>query len=259
MAGDAGFDILLARLSDRRKLGIAALAGLAEVAESELQMVLRGGVPSPSLLRQLAPALRLHAADLFAIAGGAVPDDLAPVDTAAGKCVPRLVRHAMLLPTQKRSDLRRLVASLPQAERAQPPPRPPVHEQYPAGPGALLLRMLRNRNLGWTGIAQTFLLVTGRYWSASTYGMVGHGRTPLTPELLVDFSTVLGIPANDLVALTGVALSGGPPAPEPVAAGVAELIWDVRRLTAHQLRRASAVAESMWQQLPDRQSDGPAS
>ncbi|NBM16182.1 hypothetical protein [Streptomyces sp. GC420] len=63
--------------------------------------------------------------------------------------------------------------------------------------------MLSNRNLDWTGAARTFLHLTGRYWSASTYGMVGHGHTGLTPGLLAGFTTVLGIPADDLAALTG--------------------------------------------------------
>ncbi|MPY45413.1 hypothetical protein FNH04_37585 [Streptomyces phyllanthi] len=206
-----------------------------------------GQVPDPSLLQRLAPALGLHAADLFVIAGAPVPDDLAPVDANAGRCVPRLVEHAMFLSPEHRDELRRLVESLPQEEHARlPAPRPPKHEQYPAGPGALLLRMLRNRNLAWTGTATTFLLVTGRYWSASTYGMVGHGRKQLTPDLLLDFSAVLGIPAADLAALTDVALPDEPSAPKPTTtAGVAELIWDVRRLTADQLRQVGDIAESM--------------
>ncbi|MFC9293805.1 hypothetical protein ACFTWH_35965 [Streptomyces sp. NPDC057011] len=54
--------------------------------------------------------------------------------------------------------------------------------------------------------AQTFLALTGRYWSAATYGQVGHGRVELTPDLVADFATVLGIRADDLAALTGIAL-----------------------------------------------------
>lgn len=74
-------------------------------------------------------------------------DDLAPTDTTAGALVPRLVRHAVALPPEEKDALRRFVASLPQEERTKPVLRPPVHERYPAGPGALLMRMARNRNL----------------------------------------------------------------------------------------------------------------
>jgi hypothetical protein len=107
------------------------------------------------------------------------------------------------------------------------------------------MRMARNRNLNWPTTAKTFLTVTGRYWSAATYGGVGHGRTQLIPELLADFSAVLDVPAGDLAVLTGVALSGTSSMPKPAVAGGAEFIWDVRRLSASQLHQVSDIAESM--------------
>lgn len=235
----------VALLADRRELGIEALAHRSGVTESALRDVLQGAAPSPELLRQLAPALGLHTADLFVMAGTAVPDDLAPADAQAGTYAARLAERAMGLTPDKRRELRGLVASLPQEVPRQPPPRPPAHQQYPEGPGAVPLRLLRNRNLGWSATARTFLSLTGRYWSASTYGMVGHGRKPLTPDLLVDFSTVLGIPPGDLSALTGVALPDDCPTPPPAARDVAELVWDVRRLTAPQLQQVCGVAQSM--------------
>jgi hypothetical protein len=238
------FGVLLKRLSDRRQLDIGSLPRLADVTEREVQALFDGGEPSAAVLRRLAPVVGLHTADLFVIADVAVPDDLTPTDERAGRLVPDLVRHAVRLSPEKRNSLRRLVASLPQEERAQPAPRLPPYEDYPAGPGAMLMRMLRNRNLGWVGTAKTFLPITRRYWSAATYGCVGRGSTELTTELLIDFAAVLGIPAADLAALTGVVLSGVPSVPEP-AVGTAELIWDVRRLTADQLLRVGAIAESM--------------
>lgn len=39
--------------------------------------------------------------------------------------------------------------------------------------------------------------------SASTIGMIGHGRKPLTPELLAGFAAFLDVSARDLGALTG--------------------------------------------------------
>lgn len=196
-------------------------------------------------LRELAPALGLHAADLFVMAGVAVPDDLTPVDARAGGRAAWLAHLAIGLAPDRRGELSRLVASLPQEPRPPSPPRPPVHEQYPAGPGGLLMRLAGNRNLGLTATAQAFLSVTGRYWSAATYGMVGRGRKPLTPDLLLDFATVLGIPPADLSALTGVPLPDDRPEPGPAAADVAELIWDVRRLTAAQLQQVCGIAQSL--------------
>lgn len=95
----------------------------APVPESQLRAVLAGAAPSPPLLRRLAPVLGLHTADLFAIAGAGIPEDLAPLDDTAGRHVPRLARDAAALPPDQRNALRRLVASLPQEERTQPPPK----------------------------------------------------------------------------------------------------------------------------------------
>ncbi|MET8288136.1 hypothetical protein AB0M86_46390 [Streptomyces sp. NPDC051639] len=241
MTGDEGLGVLK-RLTGHRQLDIGALAQLTGVTERELLTLFHGGTPNPSLIRRLAPVLGLRTADLFAVVGVDVSDDLAPTDTTAGSLVPRLVRHAVALPPEQKDALRGFVTSLPQEERTKPVPGPPVHEQYSPGPGALLMRMARNRNLNWLATAMTFQALTGRYWSAATYGGVGHGRNQLTPELLLDFSTVLGVAVGDLAAMTGIE----PPdsSPRPAAAGVAELIWDVRRLTASQLQQVSDLAES---------------
>jgi hypothetical protein len=241
MAGDAEFAVPAGRLAARRGLDLAALSRLAGVGERELS---RGGAPSPPLLRRLAPALGLHRADLFAIAGVAVPEDLAPLDGAAGRIVPDLARRVLALPPQRRDELRRYVRALPQEERTRPAPAPPAHEPASAGPGALLLRMARNRNLGLPALARTLLVTTGRYWSAATYGTVGRGRTPLTPDLLAGFAAVLDVSAGDLAALTGVTPSDTP-APRPAVADVARLLWDVRRLTAGQLRQVCESADSL--------------
>ncbi|MFF7598640.1 hypothetical protein [Streptomyces mirabilis] len=242
MAGSADLGVL-ERLAGLRQLDIGALAQLADVAELELRTVFNSGAPSPSLLRQLAPVLGLHTADLFAMVGADVPDALAPADTTAGSLVPHLVRRTVALPPEKKHALRKFVASLPREESTEPVPRLPLYEQYSPGPGALLMRMARNRNLNWTATAKTLQAVTGRHWSAATYGGVGHGRIQLTPELLLDFAAVLGVASDDLAAVTGIEPPGA--SPGPATAGVAELIWDVRRLAASQLQQVSDLAESM--------------
>ncbi|WP_238429807.1 hypothetical protein [Frankia nepalensis] len=96
--------------------------------------------------------------------------------------------------------------------------------------------MLANRNLDWDGSAQVLARLTPVYLSASTIGRTGHGLEHLTPALVEAFATVLGVDPGDLAGFCGV----GPVDPDrsldPAAAAIAELIWDLRRLTAGQVR-----------------------
>jgi hypothetical protein len=113
--------------------------------------------------------------------------------------------------------------SLPQHARTQPVPVAKSYEQYPPGFGALLIRMLGNRNLNWWQSAATFARLTGGrlYLSAATVVAVGRDHNRLTPDLLVGFAVVLGIPVGDLAALGDVRLpDGGVPAYSEHRAGV---------------------------------------
>lgn len=230
---DTGFDVMLGRLVEHRGM---------DATEPELRAMLDGAPPEPAALRRLAPALGLHTADLFAIAAVPVPDDLAPLDPEAGGRVDRLAHVAMRLPPGKRQELHALVASLPREARTKPARLPTGHSHYVTlpGPGAVLMRMLGNRNMSWTAVARTFGRVTGRHWSAATYGQVGLGRKALTADLLTDFATLIDLPDDDLAALTGMT-----PRPRTTdVTGVAELIWAVRRLTAEQAQYMLGVAEA---------------
>ena len=125
---------------------------------------------------------------------------------------------------------------------------------YPDGPGSLVLRLLHNRGLGWTGIAKyLYGLGGGPALSASTIGLIGHGREALTPDLLAGFGAVLDISSTDLSILTGIDLSATDHRAHPDAGEVAELIWSARRLTAGQLRlldaRAHAIRHRRAEQL----------
>ncbi|MFJ1565523.1 hypothetical protein ACIOG8_15035 [Streptomyces erythrochromogenes] len=106
------------------------------------------------------------------------------------------------------------------------------------------------RNLGWSGTAKTFLLLTGRYWAASSYGRVGRGLTPLTADLVADFSTVLGVPAGILAAPAGVAPTPATAEPERCVRDAAGLLRDARRLTAGQLPQVFDFAEAPVLQGP---------
>ncbi|QKW17440.1 XRE family transcriptional regulator [Verrucosispora sp. SN26_14.1] len=200
----------------------------------------------------MAPALDLHTADLFVIAGLPVPDDLTPLDAEARSGVVSLVSAAVRLPAQQRTGLRESLRSLPQMDRLQPSPPPPPYERYPPGPGAMILRMLHNRNLGWMGAAKCLAQVTPHYFAASTIGRIGRGEKELTADLVAAFAALLAVPADDLAALTGLE-AGGTTMVNPAVEDVASLIWDARRLTAGQLAQVTNEARSMlYEQRPSQ-------
>lgn len=103
MTDDARFAAVLTGLAAHRHLDASALASVSGLAEPALRSVLGGAVPSGSLLCRLAPALGLHTADLFVIAGVDVPDDLTPTDPQAGRWVPRLLVAARTLSRETRT------------------------------------------------------------------------------------------------------------------------------------------------------------
>jgi hypothetical protein len=244
MSGYPGFGVLLARLLDHRELGLADLARQSRFPEPELLTVRDGAPPDPSLLRQLAPALGLHTADLFVMAWVPVPDELIPLDPGAGRLIPSLVRTAVRLPPQARARLRDFAQSLPQHDRPQPHPVPPPRKQYEPGFGATLARLLDNRNLDWAPAANTLALLDSPPLAPATIGAIGRGRKELTPSLLAAFATLLGIPAGDLAALGGIQLPDTVSSPDGPLSEIADLIWDVRRLTTDQIRQVIGQAAS---------------
>ncbi|TDB86687.1 hypothetical protein E1264_17130 [Actinomadura sp. KC216] len=247
------FGALLGRLLDHRQSDIGSLSQAAGVSEAELRDVIGGLRPGPELLRALAPALELHAADLFATAGQKVPDDLAPLDASAMQYVRHLVEYALCLPAGQRAELQRLVRELPQEPRRRPYAPWKWFDPHKAGVGALVANMLyANRNLDYQGVVRALAgCSNGRmYVSPSTVGMIGAGRIELSPERLADLSTVIDMPAGDLSAITGIPLPEGSPPEDPAAADVAALLWEVRRLSAGQVWRVCVRAEEMRYALP---------
>lgn len=243
--GYPGFGPSLARLLEHRRMDGDALAHLAGVPETEVRSLLGGAQPSPESLDRLATALRWHTSDFFVIAGLSVPDDMAPLDTKAGKWAVELAAVALQLSQEARSHLRELIRSLPQKERVQPPPQLPQYEPDQTGFGPLAVRLLENRNLNLLGAAKTLARMSGLYVAASTIGMIAAARKEFTPALLTDFATVLDIPATDLAALAGMGLAPPTVPRDPAVTEVAELLWDVRRLTADQLQEIYRRAELM--------------
>ncbi|MFJ9929582.1 hypothetical protein ACIRU5_26595 [Streptomyces misionensis] len=239
-----GFGHVLRRWTEHRRTDAGRLARQAGVPEAWVRGVLCGGPPKDVLLRRLAPVLGLRTPDVFALAGRSSPYDPPPSGARAGAWVPELVRHAVALPPEGLGALRRFAAGLhPVYPEAADAPGEPDHDAAD-GPGPLLMRLARTRNLGPAATAKTLAVLTGRHWSAATYHALARGGREVTDDLLADFAAVFGVPAADLAVLVGAGPCAAPP-PAPAVNGAAELIHDVRALTADQLRRAVSFARSL--------------
>ncbi|MFD7978598.1 hypothetical protein [Streptomyces sp. NPDC059071] len=244
MTEHPGFGAVLGRLLKHRGLGVQELADRAGLTAEEVRAVLAGEPADEGLLLRLAPALHLHAVDLFILAGRVIPDDLAPLDATARPWVPYVVMNAAHLPAERRREVLEIVRSLPQEERRSDVT--PERLAAPAGgPGGRVVRMFRYRNLDWPGMAKTLAVVTPTYLSAPTYGVIGAGRKQLTPRLVTDFAALLAIDARELAVLTDIVLPGTPPPPAPEAVDSAALLWEARRLSATQVRHVAELARSM--------------
>ncbi|MFJ8871238.1 hypothetical protein ACIRD6_36495 [Streptomyces sp. NPDC102473] len=92
-------------------------------------------------------------------------------------------------------------------------------------------------------MAHLLAVVTPTYPSAATYGVIGAGRTGLTPRPVTDVARLLGMDPGELAALSGVVLPGAPPSPEVEDA--AALLWDAGRLSAAQACHVCGLARSM--------------
>lgn len=236
MIEQPGFGVLLGRLLSCRQTDVASLAVAAGVSAGDLDAVMADQQASPVLLRRLAPALGLHAADLFAIAGLELPDDLAPARTTPWN-VGELTLRALELAPEPQAQLHDFVRSQPA--------RPPAPRQYPPGPGNLLRRLMDNRNVRLHNAQLLYYLGGGPYVSNSTIYLVIHDRSKLTPQYVTAFAHLLGITTLDLATLTDV----GPPVENawlhPHRVELAQLAWDARRLDNDQLSQAMSLAHDL--------------
>jgi hypothetical protein len=235
MAGPAHVVAMVARLSKRRGQTVDSLLRAATVDQSEIEAAFDGGVSGASALRRLAPVLGVHPADLFILAGLDVPSDLAPAAAPAGSILDHLVKTALRLPIEQREQLLGAARSMPLAKPATPIVWEP--DRFPYGPGAVIVRLLRNRNLDSLNSAKILYRLAGiGPLAAATINVVGLGRKELSPELLSGFATVLSYRVEDLTALIDIDLPQAFPPADTASRQVAELIWEVRHLSADQLR-----------------------
>ncbi|MEU8220682.1 XRE family transcriptional regulator [Micromonospora taraxaci] len=221
-------------MSKSRGQTVDSLLRAAEVDQSGIEAAFGGEVSGPSALRRLAPVLGVHTADLFILAGLDVPSDLAPCAAPAGSILDHLVKTALRLPSEQREHLLGAARSMRPPEPAVPIVREP--DPFPYGPGAVIVRLLRNRNLNSLNSAKMLYRLAGiGPLSAATINVVGHGRKELSPELLSGFATVLSYRVEVLAALIDIELPQALPPADAASRQVAELIWEVRHLSADQL------------------------
>ncbi|MBL7513522.1 hypothetical protein I6A94_27280 [Frankia sp. CN4] len=109
------------------------------------------------------------------------------------------------------------------------------------------MQMLANRNLKRSDAARVFALLTPMYLSATVYASIGHGRKDLTVDLLAGFAAVLGVHLGDLAAVAGLEPLDEELLPDQKPMDIAELIWDLRRLTVDQVLEIRREAESLME------------
>jgi hypothetical protein len=127
-------------LLECRATSAVALAEAVGLAAARLDAVIAGSGPDESLLRRLAPALGLHASDLFVFAARTVPVDLAPPQLTGPLHVGLLTPGARYLGAEARARSRRFVDDLP--VRTVHRTRPFPSDGREATCGTILLRLL---------------------------------------------------------------------------------------------------------------------
>lgn len=218
------------------------VAATESVLRSELDAVFAGSAASPSLVRRLAPILGMHTADLFVIAGLELAEDLVAASGTGSWHVGAVLERAAGLSPRSLRRLHEFVRSLPEHPPAWPP-IPPRHS-YLLGPGEMLLRLLRNRNIRPYSPRVLYFIGDGPTVSYSTMAMLGRGRTQLTPQYVTAFASVLGVPENDLAVIVGVSAATETRLHRNHVK-LALLAWDARRLTGEQLSEVLDLARDL--------------
>ncbi len=247
---ESSFGVRLWRLLSHRGLTfdtsieqmLTVVAGKAGVPSGDLSAVVkRGVIPDSDLVRRLAPALGIHTADLFVIAGLDVPDDLASAWPTSPWNVGSLLRHAVRMGADQRRRLEALVRAQPVQSGTGSAPV----DGYPDTPGALLLRLLRNRNIRPQNARLLAEVGDGPYVSDSTIAGLGSGMVVLTPQYVTAFAHLLGYPPTDMVALTRTGPVVENARTHPASAEIATLAWQARRLSSDQLSEVMTAARSI--------------
>lgn len=142
----------------------------------------------------------IHTADLFVIAGLPVPEELASAWPTWPWDVGSILRAAIRMNADQRTQLEAMIRSLP----AQPPTGSAPADNYPDTPGALLLRLLRTRNMRSYNARILRAVGDGPYVSDATVAGLGPGLVVITPQYVTAFAHLLGYRPGEVAALTGI-------------------------------------------------------
>ncbi|MEV4346405.1 hypothetical protein AB0J83_18205 [Actinoplanes sp. NPDC049596] len=213
-------------------------ASVAGVGEAELQAVVDGAVPSGELMERLAPVLNIPLADLYVIAGLPVPLGEASAWPTKPWDVGYLLRQVAPLSRERIAELGELIRAMPVEPRTEPAPA----DGFPESPGALLVRLAKNRNIKPHNAWVMRKIAGGPYVSDSTIWSLGAGRVVVTPLYVTAFAHLLGYDPADMVALAGVGPVVENARPVPEHAALAALACDARRLTGDQIRQVLDAA-----------------
>ena len=233
-------DVLLARLVQYLE---ASLPLRDEFSKDELLAAQAGEHSTVEFCRRLAERVGMQSHDMFLIAGLDIPEDALYFDEEASRQLPQLVKSALVLSTsgrQRMRDCARSLAGVPQTSSSK---KKRFIERCPGNFGALFVQMLALRNMGWTSAAKVMYLMSGVYLSAATIGAIGRGVKELDPELLEGFAAVFGLPVGVLFSLTGIQQNTESRRRKDGVIETAALLWDVRHLTADQVRKVSILSD----------------
>ncbi|QLQ35329.1 hypothetical protein [Micromonospora robiginosa] len=234
-ADRANFLAMIERLSRARGEGLGDLMRVGGVDQSMIEAAFKVDVFGQPGLQRLAHALGMHAADLFVLAGIEVPNNLAPSSTPADSILDRLVRTALRLPAERREQLLGVARSVPRRDSV--PSMVRKRDNFPYGPGSMIVGMLRNRNLNnLNSVKMLYRLARIGPLSAATIHAFGSGRKDISPEFLFGFATVLGFRPDELSALLDIEFVNVRKPVDAATRQMAELLWDVRDMNSDQLR-----------------------
>lgn len=170
-----------------------------------------------------------------------VPDDLASAWPTSPWNVGSILKAAIRMNADQRRQMEALVRSLP----AQPRTGAAPADDYPHSPAALLVRMLRNRNITAYNARILHAVGDGPYVSDATIAGLGAGRVVITAQYVTAFAHLLGYQPSDVVALTGVGPVVKDAKVHPASKELAALAWQARRLSSGQLSDVMAAARTI--------------
>jgi hypothetical protein len=136
----------------------------------------------------------------------------------------------------------------PEQQNGQAIPSITREDRSPPAPGGVLIRLLANRRLAYSG-GYVIWGLTGRLMSAATSRSKLSRRTASQAET-ADYAATLDISPADLTFVTGLELPA--PAWPPAMAEAARLLWDIRNLSEEQLRPICEAARARRSQGQER-------